>query len=200
MPKHVVKQFGLQRTGTNYVRQLLMHNYNVKVLTNGGGWKHGRYKVKRSLGHEVDCIVMVKDLLSWLWSYYRYAGKEGSFQHFVMRGTHVEHWNALNAHWLDVAERLKDSKMVFSRCEDLVANPKKECQRIAKALGLTRTKGRFWDTDKRINAGGKLTPHTFNRGALIRGDFMKNYTRKLIKFVAELQDEDVAVRLGYKPL
>ena len=138
MPKHVVKQFGLQRTGTNYLRQLLMHNYNARVLTNGGGWKHGRYKVKRVLGHEVDCVVMTKNLLSWLWSYYKYTGQNGTFVQFVTCGTYIEHWNALNGHWLDVAERLTDSKMIFSRCEDLVANPKKECQRIAKALDRIR--------------------------------------------------------------
>lgn len=200
MPKHVVKQFGLQRTGTNYLRQLLMHNYNARVLTNGGGWKHGRYKVKRVLGHEVDCVVMTKNLLSWLWSYYKYTGQNGTFVQFVTCGTYIEHWNALNGHWLDVAERLTDSKMIFSRCEDLVANPKKECQRIAKALGLTRCKGPFWDTDKRINASGTLTPQPFNRKALIKAEYMKHYSQKLIKVAAELQDEDVTRRLGYEPI
>lgn len=196
MPKHVIKQFGLQRTGTNYVRLLLLHNYPVKILTNGGGWKHGHYK----LNDDTDCVVMTKHLLGWLPSYWRYAGRPGTFEGFVRRGTHVEHWNMLHAHWLRVADSLKNSKMVFCRCEDLVRFPKRECAKIAKALGLKRSKGKFWDTNKRITANGKLTPALYDRRAYLQQRYLKNYNKGLLKFVSTMQDDDVARRLGYRPI
>ena len=36
-----VKQHGMQRTGTNYVRALIEDNWDTKVLVNVLGWKHG---------------------------------------------------------------------------------------------------------------------------------------------------------------
>ena len=61
-----IKQFGLQRTGTNYLRILLESNYNVQILTNIGGWKHGFYNVPQIMKKELDCIVMCKNPFSWL--------------------------------------------------------------------------------------------------------------------------------------
>lgn len=36
-----IKQYGIQRSGTNYMRALLELNLNVRVLSNIGGFKHG---------------------------------------------------------------------------------------------------------------------------------------------------------------
>lgn len=39
-----MKQFGVKRSGTNYIRALLMRNFDVTVLVNILGWKHGLYE------------------------------------------------------------------------------------------------------------------------------------------------------------
>ena len=36
-----LKVFGLQRSGTTYLRDLLKHNFELPVFTNELGWKHG---------------------------------------------------------------------------------------------------------------------------------------------------------------
>ena len=46
----VIKQYGLRRCGTNYLRWLVEHNFkDVIFLENQGGWKHGPVQTKLDL-------------------------------------------------------------------------------------------------------------------------------------------------------
>lgn len=86
-----VKMFGLQRSGTNYLEKLMIENYDVKIHTNKGGWKHGKYmkgKMIKAFGHEIDCLFISKNVYSWLWSAFKHWPNigEGWISQFVGRG------------------------------------------------------------------------------------------------------------------
>ena len=57
---HYIKIFGLQRTGTNFLTDLINKNFKkTKVLVNVGGWKHGTYHTPPIMGREIDVVVLV---------------------------------------------------------------------------------------------------------------------------------------------
>lgn len=68
----ILKQHGLQRSGTNYLRYLLEENYCSQVFINKGGWKHGYYVAPITLGYEISCVLSVKNPYAWFISMYEY--------------------------------------------------------------------------------------------------------------------------------
>jgi hypothetical protein len=197
----VVKQFGLQRTGTNYLLQLLKANYKVEVLTNGGGWKHGRYKVPQILGHEVDCVCMVKHPLAWLDSMFRYEGlgpySYQKFERYVRRGTLVEHWNHAYSNWLDAAAKMKKCKMVFLRYDKLLAHPKESCGIMADLLDLERRDRPFKGRFNRMANDGTISKKKFKRKYWIAKEYLKHYRPPLVEFVMGMIDKELLGAFGY---
>jgi len=150
-----IKQYGLQRSGTNFLRIILQENYEVSVHPNFGGWKHGFYECSRRLGRELDCAICFKDPYAWVNSFYnfRHPDKDSPFADFV-RGpltvsggpdkppatitspNPIQHWVRMNEHWL--AFELKARRKFLFRYEDVLADPIGKIQDLVKSLGLQR--------------------------------------------------------------
>lgn len=150
-----LKEFGCQRSGTNFLRVILQENYDVRLLTNVGGWKHGYYEVPRRLHREVDCVICVKDPYAWLVSQYnyRYPNKETSFAEFIeqpltivaKRGSALGQvdaaspialWVRMYEHWLDF-DLLHRRKFVL-RYESMLDDPVSTIQPLVDELQLRR--------------------------------------------------------------
>ena len=100
----IIKQYGLQRSGTNYAKALIENNFDIKVLSNGYGRKHDkfcftpdRYKnynifkdkfVKTDLtkkesisvhrdfmNNDVIFLIIFKHPFKWVESYFRYVNR-----------------------------------------------------------------------------------------------------------------------------
>src|ERR1043166_2267642 len=91
-----IKQYGLHRSGTNFLRVILQENYDVSVLTNIGGWKHGFYDLPQRLGRD---------------------GPE----HKITSANPMQHWVRMNEHWL--ALELKEHQKFVFRYEEVLADP-----------------------------------------------------------------------------
>ena len=132
LEKHTkyIKIYGLQRTGTNFITDLINRNFqNTKVLVNIGGWKHGTYAAPMILGQEVDILVVSKNPLAWLRSMYEYWGpnrernigpdlRNVAFEQFVKSpvvfekqkdipylfraANPVQYWNNMYFHYLSI--------------------------------------------------------------------------------------------------
>lgn len=73
----IVKQYGLQRTGTNATKALLEANCrDVTVLTTTLGSKHDNVDWAQLQGRAVKFVVNIKDPASWLCSYYRFRSRK----------------------------------------------------------------------------------------------------------------------------
>jgi hypothetical protein len=70
-----IKLFGLQRTGTNFFRVAMESNFDVTVLMNDRGWKHGHLSIADI---DIPIVVLVKNPYSWLSSMYRYMSSHGA--------------------------------------------------------------------------------------------------------------------------
>ena len=67
--KPVIKVYGLLRTGTNYITQLIDLNYEAFSLSSiEGGWKHGPCEYDP----DIKYVFMVKDPYSWVVSLFEW--------------------------------------------------------------------------------------------------------------------------------
>ena len=154
MTQPELKQYGLHRSGTNFLRVILQENYHVTVLTTEGGWKHGRFELVQKLGHELDCLLCVKNPYSWLVSLHRYRHPENDmlFPQFVrseirvvgqeapddaiVSANPIRLWSEMNQHWLGAP--LMSHRWFVFRYEDVLAAPYDSIQELVGALKLER--------------------------------------------------------------
>jgi hypothetical protein len=162
-----LKEFGAHRSGTNFLRVILQENYEVSVLTNTGGWKHGYYEVPKHLGREVDCAICIKDPYAWITSYYNFRNpkKETPFSEYVRKpaifegaGQRIEcpnpmqFWVRMNEHWLDL--KLKERRKFVFRYENVLADPIGSVQELVRSLGLKRRLPRLHKIKRAVGLAG----------------------------------------------
>jgi len=149
-----IKQYGLHRSGTNFLRIILQENYHVSVLTNVGGWKHGFYELPQRLGRELDCIICLKDPYAWVHSFYNYRHPEKDLpfsdfvrnelkligpdgpDHIITSPNPMKHWVRMHEHWLGV--ELKEHRKFVFRYEEILADPSGSIRELVRILKLER--------------------------------------------------------------
>lgn len=170
-----VKQYGLQRTGTNAVKALLEDNFhNVEVLTTTFGSKHDLPEPDVEDDPELRFCVNIKDPLSWLVSYHRYRSMRARDETPprrmdplpVLADGWLERWEENTRAYLSLAERYPERSTVIQH-EYLLRSPNAVVSQLERDLDLERRGGR---------------PSLFLKGYARRGD---EYTRG-----AELIDRD----------
>jgi hypothetical protein len=217
-----IKQFGLQRSGTNFLKVVLQENYDVNVLTHAGGWKHGRYEVPELLGRELDIAVIVKNIWSWLDSFYRWDPDfaELSFEEFLRRPLElrsdagadriyradnpVRYWNEMNRHWLSLS--LERHRSFVVRYEDMLEHAEHAVGGLALALGLSRTREQFYVPPSSLEAYYETYPpeEVLARGRPFDGEFYaeRKYLQRFDQASRELVtaelDRELMEYLGYQ--
>lgn len=194
MPK-MVKQYGLQRTGTNYVERLLRLNYDVRVLTNKGGWKHGPYRLPELLGEDLDCIVSIKNPLSWLWSMHKYKPNGEHFRTHVRNGRYINLWNEYYRAFDKL--RLDHHKVIVVRYEDVLENTQTTIERIAYLLGLESTTKTFQDVETVIRSGHRVTRVKFDRSFYLKKKYLGSFDKELLTFAFMALDKELLREYGY---
>lgn len=176
----LVKIYGLQRSGTNWLTFLVNENFeDVTVLVNEGGWKHGYYMIPWVMGQETHVLSIIKNPYAWLVSVYnywgpkreknigpdlrgvefgdfirnRYLGEKQQGIPFLFRAKNpVQHWNNMNIHWLSL--RLSQKRSCFVTYETLVENIGQTLTIIGQSLGLKPKYDNKWiDNDKTFLPG-----------------------------------------------
>jgi hypothetical protein len=149
-----VKEYGLHRSGTNFLRVILQENYEVNLLTNTGGWKHGYYELPQRLGREMDVVICVKNPYAWLLSFYKHLQPEQtiSFAEFLRQPINLQRperqdralcadgpaqlWVQMYEHWLAI--ELKHHRKFLFRYEDVLADPRGSIAELVTKLELRR--------------------------------------------------------------
>lgn len=180
---NIVKVFGIQRSGTNFLSILLQENYQVRVLVTTGGPKHDHYQVPLHMGMELKSVVCTKNPYAWLASIHKYCTehnlqdtplpmKEFVCNRFVIRrtlvGAHideffrytttraanpVQYWNNYNFHWLRQADSI-GVPYVILQYEKLLSDTKSYMEALANLLELERIDGEFYIPQKRLKGWG----------------------------------------------
>jgi hypothetical protein len=190
-----IKQYGLHRSGTNFLRVILQENYRIKVLMNEGGWKHGFFDLHRRLGREVHCMLCVKDPYAWLVSFYNYRHPDRDllFSDFVRNpltvlgprgqddsiqaGNPVQLWVRMYEHWLSI--NLEAHRVFLFRYEDVLSEPTESIQGLVGSLGLRRKES--WCYRLRRLAGLKPANPEFYLPEIRLGALQDHYKGKHLR-------------------
>lgn len=158
MPKEVFfKVYGLQRSGTTYMRELLRRNFSATVLTNELGWKHGEVQEpqaallkdrrrgegvmallrERIAKRDVVGITIVKNPHSWLPSIKRYAARAWPQAAAWTKKQFVELWNERNGYYAGLPPEglYCYRRFAIMRYEDVLADLPAALARIAAVAG-----------------------------------------------------------------
>jgi hypothetical protein len=179
-----LKLFGAFRSGSNYLRSLLELNYDVRVLSGIGGFKHAPvpaiFEGEDFRPFPWPILATVKDPYAWLVSMWRYVNDVGSkhTEHGSPWGSFlteplvvfqaklagfpkyrfanpVDYWNAMSFNLLSLPD---DARRVV-RYEDLLADPELECEAVATQFALGRVSASFANVDRRVlNMGDRERP------------------------------------------
>ncbi len=144
-----IKQYGIQRSGTNFMRAVFEMNTDCRVLSNIGGFKHGKIVnatnpriVKTEISKEeiaeidkmlqegiIPSAVIVRNPYSWMLSIARYYNNKIS-KSFI--DEQIKRYIDLNSHWAENCDCV-----IFY--EELIENPNEIVNNTCKKLGITRT-------------------------------------------------------------
>jgi len=226
MLKHVfrsptVKQFGLPRTGTNYCRFLLERNYQVEVLVDKEGWKHGY--LSPMLHPCRMCVMLSKDPFAWFTSALRlyrhymlstYSVTVSSLGGFLRskfiigdRGcllsfkNPIDCWNVMTRHWLSIPYTGRN--FIAVRYEDLVKTPEETLGFIAKRFRLVRKIGDFENTAQTLgmssdNQNVSQRSQAFDPAYYLERKYMSLYTPEQIAYVNERLEKALLKKLKYQ--
>ncbi|MBD3322743.1 MAG: hypothetical protein GF350_16700 [Chitinivibrionales bacterium] len=181
---NLVKIFGLQRSGTNFLSILLQENYNARILVTTGGPKHDHYQVPLHLGMELKSIVCTKNPYAWIASIHKYC-KEHNLQdnpppikdfirdRFTLRRTlmgspikkfytyttnraanPIQYWNNYGYHWLKQADSITVPYLIV-QYEQLLKEPEEYSNAVANLLKLERNDNDFYIPQKRLKGWGE---------------------------------------------
>ena len=177
-----IKQYGLERTGTNYLKALIESNVkDVRVLSNLFGLKHEKFKVmdyksydfkkdknvKTDLNQEQvnnirDCfirdeifyIVTIKNPYSWVISYNNCSWIKANKGPLNEKKIirYMNRWNEINDDWLKNLIVDREKKTFSILYEDLILDPKKVIEKICDKFGMEMNK-EFHDINNTMHPG-----------------------------------------------
>ena len=158
------KQYGLERSGTNYIKALLDINFqNTRVLSNIYGFKHGDFQpfdagynpaldrnvvtdlktnelefVKESFRtNQIKYLVSTKLPHSWATSYSKCPWIRGTNSLSVENVTsYIDKWNKQNRNWIEYILEKESLSSVLIRYEDLVVDPQKVINMISMKYAI----------------------------------------------------------------
>lgn len=171
-----ISLIGMFRTGTNYARSLLELNYDVQVVYNTFGWKHGplpTFNKESAFNYpDVPCVCVVKDPLATVVSWWKYIERTGkniktqasSFSEFIKSPViFYDEWNEKSPeYWFsnpfdmwnsmvwNHTSYMDKSSGVVVRYEDLIATPEAECERISRIIGVEKRGNTFVNVNKKV--------------------------------------------------
>lgn len=213
----IIQQYGLPRSGTNYIETLLAYNFDVVVINKE---KHG-YAQRRDLPTIVTC----KNIHSWLVSCHRYYTRGRQPEHrtpkykdfkqfirselvliFIDKHTSilsfvnpVQCWNVMNRHWLALS-MLTTSYMV--RYESLVESFDSfsaTLEDIGRFYPLKRKNDEWLNTLDRVGGEREVPqPPVFDRSYYNERRYMLNFDTLDLAFVKEQVDNKLLLELGYE--
>lgn len=209
------KLFGLQRTGTNLLRHLMLENFTVRSVELGTEWKHGWVEDPRREcgGQPVIFIVCVKNPFAWLWSCFEYFGRAAgvdltvpdtfekglSFHEFLHTSAYgfpdpIYRWNIMNRHWLTYLPHcyvVRQEDMLYAERQAVIL------RNIAAHFQL-EAKRPLAGTARRIKADMSVGG-MFDRDYYLTRDYLANFRKEDMHWLRRecFWDVELLKRLDY---
>ena len=191
-----IKQYGIQRSGTNFLRAILELNFDCRILSNIGGIKHGRItnktdirQVKTDLSEEeidnidimlqldeIPKIVITKNVFAWIVSISKYLNKPIT-ETFI--NEQLKRYIELNTHWIEECD-------MIVTYEELIICPEITLNTIGTTLDLSRISKEIIIPKNRMHRGGDTPTETIISKQKFNIDYYKNN-----QYMKELTEEQI---------
>ena len=211
------KVFGLQRTGTNLMVALMLHNFHVHSLEIGAEWKHGPIREPERMWNAqlARFILCVKNPCAWAVSCYRYLRNSYgfdptvslefqrdpsvSFEEFLIRPSYgfptpIHHWNQMYRLWLGT---LPPQRTVVVRQEDQLIDQRKLLQTVQRQLGLSPRAAVLEGFAEKVDTDSRLLGRMDFDYYLDR-QYMLEYSPCVLERINALIDTSLMKRFGYE--
>jgi hypothetical protein len=188
--KTFFKLFGLQRSGTNYIKWLIESNFKeVNVLQNGLGRKHfpplekidwkgkewnnfcsPKYSnqeikeiYKAYLNDRLFFILAVKDPFAWFISFLKHIKIEINEEN-IDKGikNYINLWNTRNKEFLNINNLKEYKKVKLVKYEELICDCPKILEEFRSCFNLEKRYDDWQNTCFRTNMGGEFSVKTLN--------------------------------------
>jgi len=185
--KHI-KQFGLQRSGSNFFYWLNNKNTkNVKIYREGKHDNPNNFIMYREFSKEnIIYVFHVRNIISWIYEYKNYRGGETKEL--------INKWNEYNTIALDFI--YKNNGFIIKH-EDLIENPTHLLHNLSKKYKI-ELNDEIIITKKEMNREGSTTNKNFNADFYKNREYIKIFTDDEIKLIKENVNENILEKLKYK--
>ena len=214
-------QYGIQRSGTNYLETMVRRRFRVRFLNeekerDSPILKHVRLYADKDLVPEPryrnditvtdlasfeailpkvpdHFLVISKDPYSWYLSYRRFAERCG----WPTPGHHyVEEYGAFYGEWLRLAEG--SDRVHFVRYRDLLSDPTGEMARLQREMGLRPRPLAGWRRDKvrRVKVSAPFTSDSADY--YLKERYLEEYDDETLDELNRALDLSVVKGLGYE--
>lgn len=129
----MIKIYGVQRTGTTWLRALLRRNIEETVCMHEFGWKHGYVQPFSGEDFPLKAIIIVKNPYSWMRSINRW----GNIEERIAMGDYGEHYTKMYRHYgefINAPAPCGYERAVFVRYEALLENLPETLKRLCRKL------------------------------------------------------------------
>ena len=214
-----IKQYGLKRSGTNYLRYLIEENFQgVKVLVDILGWKHGfptqvasanwkdwypewkpdkdpsTPEMLQALKQAIQDrdywhLLTVKNPFAWIASMAKYAGTLVSSLNPVGLEGAAIQWVTMLTHYINF--RTYTPRTLIVRYEDFLLSLEDSMKMLQDTMELEQTgKGTFWTAPElTLERGNDEQDH---KGCMTKEEFQKDYYLQR-RFMEEFNGEQLAI-------
>lgn len=192
-----VKIFGIQRSGNNWLHNMLEANYDVKPLGNQeSGWNHG-YCINEKV---INCkpkamIILCRHPIVWLPSIWRYRGTKWSFVQHIIKNMEVHNWNKMYSHWTHL--HFEEFPVVYMDYMDLLLKSEETCNKLAEGTGIKKKEKPFYVPSNKMTKQGTESYKAFDVSYYTENKFLKYYDKSTFEFVINQIDWTVAAEFGY---
>jgi len=221
------KQYGMMRTGTNYILSLIEMNFkDAKVFLNLGGWKHGnliRYPDEKELfehvdiyaqsrerrrtfeliqlfrEEKVDFLIHVENPYLWIISLINLGESKEITNEKVLK--HSKEWSST---YRKYRQYLKDDIAYLIRYEDVIKDPSLFLKKIQDKFGLTPKKETFENINNIVLPMHESEKRKFDdymmfnkKNYYLNPDVKKIFTEEQIHLINKNLDEELMKYFGY---
>ena len=216
--------YGIQRSSTNYLEELVIRNYRVRFLNDDTFRDHPLHKHFRLYDNKkiiadtafsndlhfkdfsgftgamelsdepAGILVISKDPYSWLISYRRWAKK---FNWSAVDFHYIEEYNLFYGKWMQFAR--EDPRILFIRYDELLEDPRKVLKIIEEQFGLELKRVRKL-AGRKVNLSKVARSRRFNRDRRIyylQKGYLSEFDEASLKEVNMLLDQDLMGFMGY---